>query len=98
WRGEDEWPLARTTYTPWYLHSGGRANSRFGDGLLAPQPPGDEPPDIYVYDPHTPVVTVGGPICCTGGVVPEGSYDQSEVEMRQDVLVYTSAPLDAPLE
>ena len=37
WRDEREWPLARTRYTPYYLHSGGRANSASGDG--APEPP-----------------------------------------------------------
>ena len=32
WRDEGEWPLARTRYTPYYLHSGGGANSLHGDG------------------------------------------------------------------
>ena len=27
WRDEHEWPPARTRYTKFYLHSGGRANS-----------------------------------------------------------------------
>src|SRR5262249_972314 len=31
WRAESEWPLARTSWTPFYLHSGGKANARFGD-------------------------------------------------------------------
>ena len=35
WRDEHEWPLARTQWTPYYLHSGGSANSRFGDGSLS---------------------------------------------------------------
>src|SRR5262249_24641442 len=30
WRGEPEWPLARTRYTPFYLRSAGRANSDAG--------------------------------------------------------------------
>ena len=34
WRHESEWPLARTRYTRYYLHSGGRANSIHGDGSL----------------------------------------------------------------
>jgi putative CocE/NonD family hydrolase len=98
WRDEEEWPLSRAVPTPFFLHSGGRANSRFGDGLLSTDPPADEPLDTFVYDPRTPVPTVGGPICCTGGAVPEGSYDQREVEARHDVLVYSSAPLDTGLE
>ncbi len=38
WRGENEWPLARTEYVPYYLHSQGNANSLFGDGVLDPSP------------------------------------------------------------
>ncbi len=40
WRNEHEWPLARTVFTPYYLHSGGRANSLYGDGTLTPEPLG----------------------------------------------------------
>ena len=40
WRGEDEWPLARTVYTRRYLGSAAGANSVFGDGTLTPEPPG----------------------------------------------------------
>ena len=44
WRDEQQWPLARTAYTPYYLHSNGRANSLTGDGgstlrLRAMNPP-----------------------------------------------------------
>ncbi len=39
WRDEREWPLARTQWTPYYLHSNGSANSRFGDGTLSPTKP-----------------------------------------------------------
>ena len=28
WRGEHEWPLARTEFTPWYLRSGGVLDAR----------------------------------------------------------------------
>ena len=52
WRDEQEWPLARTRFIEYYLHSGGRANSRFGDGTLSPVAPGDEPPDSFTYDRH----------------------------------------------
>ena len=30
WRDEHEWPLARTSWEKWYLHSGGTANRRDG--------------------------------------------------------------------
>jgi len=98
WRDEQEWPLARTRFTPYYLHSGGRANSLLGDGTLSTQAPGDEPADRFVYDPAFPVPTRGGNNCCVPEIVPWGAYDQRPVEHRRDVLVYTSEPLDEDLE
>jgi putative CocE/NonD family hydrolase len=94
WRDEQEWPLTRTHYTPYYLHSQGQANSLRGDGRLDPAVPGEEPPDRYVYDPNEPVPTCGGNTL----IIPMGVQDQRQVETRQDVLVYTSAPLTTPLE
>jgi hypothetical protein len=95
WRDESEWPLARTQYTPWYLRSAGRANTRLGDGLLSLDPPAAEPPDRFTYDPANPVPTRGG-----NNLVgpPSGPFDQSAIQERADVLVYTSAPLDKPIE
>ena len=52
---------ARARSTDFYLHSRGRANSSHGDGALSQEPPGDEPPDRFDYDPADPVPTVGGP-------------------------------------
>jgi putative CocE/NonD family hydrolase len=99
WRGENEWPLARTVWTKYYLHSDGHANSRYGTGRLSTVPPTTEPADEFTYDPRSPVPTVGGAICCTHSADAEpGGFDQSEVEMRHDVLVYTSDPLPSGLE
>lgn len=95
WRGEHEWPLKRTRPTPYYFHSGGRANSAQGDGSLDITKPGEEPPDRYVSDPNQPVPTTGGNILVGA---PIGPFDQTEVERRQDLLVYTSAPLAEPVE
>jgi hypothetical protein len=99
WRTADAWPVHGTRFVPFYLHSGGRANSRHGDGTLSEQAPADEPPDAFIYDPATPVPTVGGPgfPTLTPGLA-AGALDQREVEERQDVLVYTSAPLPEGLE
>jgi predicted acyl esterase len=33
-------------------------------------------------------------MCCAPALLPAGAHDQSEVELRGDVLVYTSAPLE----
>jgi hypothetical protein len=98
WRDEREWPLARTQWTPYYLHSGGRANTLHGDGWLSPGPPGDEPDDTFIYDPKHPVPTLGGCNCCNPEIVPWGVYDQRPIEMRDDVLVFTTQPLDHDLE
>ena len=94
WRDENEWPLARTRYTPYYFHSRGQANSAAGDGSLSAAAPGEEPPDRFVYDPDNPVPTRGGNTL----IIPVGVQDQREVESRQDVLVYTGEPLSEPLE
>ena len=98
WRDEREWPLARTDWQPWHLHSDGGANSVRGDGVLSLHQPRDEPADTYVYDPNFPVQSRGGANCCTPHIEPWGPYDQRPVEARSDVLCYTSAPLESDLE
>ena len=94
WRHENEWPLARTHYTRYYFHSGGSANTRNGDGVLSTAPPGEEPPDSYIYDPGDPAPTLRGNTL----MIPHGVADQRPAEDRPDVLVYTSAPLERELE
>ena len=94
WRDEQEWPLARTHYTCYYLHAEAPANTRNGGGTLSTFPPGDEPPDSYTYDPKDPVATLGGNTL----IIPQGVSDQRTVEDRQDVLVYTSGALEMDLE
>jgi putative CocE/NonD family hydrolase len=64
WRDEQEWPLARAQAVHYYLHSQGKANSSTGHGTLSLQPPGEEPPDHFLYNPIDPVPTRGGPLCC----------------------------------
>ena len=98
WRDEQEWPLARTRYVEYFFHSGGRANTLNGDGSLSTEPAGEEPPDVYLYDPRDPVPTKGGALCCYPGILRPGPYDQREVEVRPDVLVYSTAPLSEDVE
>ena len=98
WRAENEWPLARTQYTKYYLHSGGKANSLKGDGVLNPEPPRSEPADVYVADPRNPVPTRGGGLCCWPAAVPGGAFDQCQIEERSDVLVYTTSVLERDIE
>jgi uncharacterized protein len=100
WRAANEWPVTGTRFTKYYLHSKGHANSRTGDGRLSPNAPnGAETPDRYRYDPGNPVPSTGGAICCTGSPdMPDGPVDQSKVEERPDILVYTTEPLRDGIE
>lgn len=102
WRNENEWPLNRTQFTNYYLHSGGKANSLDGDGTLNNVPPaGTEPVDAFVYNPDTPVPTRGGNYSYSfpgGKFSTSGPHDQRPNERRDDVLVYTGEPLKEDLE
>jgi putative CocE/NonD family hydrolase len=95
WRNEQEWPLARTRYTPYYLHAVGPANTALGGGILGPAPPdAGEPPDTFIYDPRDPVRTAGGAMLGSS----RGSALQEGIESRPDVLVYSTEPLQDDLE
>ena len=97
WRDEEDWPLPDTQYRPYYLHSGGHANSATGNGTLSPDAPAEEPEDVYLYDPRHPVPTVGGAILIDLAPV-EGPRDQRAVEVREDVLCYSTPVLEKPVE
>jgi hypothetical protein len=87
WRDEQEFPLARTKYTNYYLRK----------GALATEAPGAEEPDTYEYDPANPVPTIGGRLCC-GNQIPPGPADQRPNEGRADVLAFSTTPLAKDLE
>lgn len=93
WRGEHEWPLARTRYTEYFLHSKGSANTVRGDGWLSTDPPtGYEPPDRYTYDPRDPVMSL---MRADAQAAP---VDQSPHDHRTDVLVYETPILRKDIE
>jgi len=98
WRDEDEWPLRGTRAAEFFLHSKGMANSLDGDGWLDQKRPGEEDADVFVYDPRTPVVSLGGRSCCRYTLAPMGPADQRPVEITNGVLVYTTPPLTDALE
>lgn len=89
WTDENEWPIARTQYTKYFLSSGGRANSLFGDGTLTLQSPAQQPADSYAYNPVDPTPFITEPSFAQIG----GPDDYRPVERRDDVLVYTSEPV-----
>jgi putative CocE/NonD family hydrolase len=99
WREAADWPIPDTRFTKYYLHSRGAANSMFGNGALSTrEPAADEAPDRYRYDPADPVPSRGGHSCCTSDVAPVGPFNQAEIEQRADVLVYSTASLEQPVE
>lgn len=89
WREEEEWPLSRAVDTTWFLRGGG--------GLSMDPPVEEEAYDEYSYDPSDPVPTLGG-AALLSSEYPPGPLEQSPVEMRHDVLVYTSDPLTEDTE
>ncbi|MBP7775745.1 MAG: CocE/NonD family hydrolase [Acidobacteria bacterium] len=101
WRDEQEWPLARTQATPYYLHAGGR---------LSPETPKEGPPTKYLFDPKHPVPTLGGNVSSQGVLMFQGASDQkcradfwlctdaNPLSARNDVLVFQTPPLDRDTE
>ncbi|MBW2370271.1 MAG: CocE/NonD family hydrolase, partial [Deltaproteobacteria bacterium] len=85
WRDFDQYPPA-STITPYYLHSGGNANTSQEDGRLSTVTPADEAVDTFCYDPNNPVD------------YQQYGEDVSTVELRPDILVFTTDPLKAPVE
>jgi len=98
WREESDWPLARAKTTKYFLHSQGAANSSRGDGSLSTSAPASEPADKFTYDPGKSVPTTGGPLCCDSGHLAPGPKDQRAVEERDDVLIYSTPPLEHDVE
>ncbi|MBI3462042.1 MAG: CocE/NonD family hydrolase [Planctomycetes bacterium] len=101
WHAEQDWPLPQTRWTKYYLHSGGKANSIHGDGVLNTSPPEParnhqlEPAsvDAYTYDPAHPTLAP-----FTGGHLEDGAVDTRKSSGGGDVLVYTTPPLAEDVE
>jgi putative CocE/NonD family hydrolase len=101
WRDEHEWPLARTLYTPYYLHAG---------GSLSVRKPDREPSTSYLFDPRHPVPTLGGNVSSQGKLMFQGAVDQrgqkgfwltpdtQPLSARNDILVFRTAPLSTAME
>jgi uncharacterized protein len=101
WRDEKEWPLARARTTPYFLHAG---------GVLAPDSPAAAAPITYRFDPRHPVPTLGGNLSSQGVLASAGATDQrcrsdlwtctdaAPLSARNDILVFSTAPLTQDLE
>jgi hypothetical protein len=84
WRSADAWPPPATE-TRFYFHA---------DQSLEKEAPGEDGRLTYRYDPQDPVPTLGG----QNLLISKGPMDQRPIEMRPDVLLFTSEPLSEPLE
>jgi hypothetical protein len=73
-----------------FLSSRGRANSLDGDGRLRQSQGDDEPPDVYVYEPLSPTLAAGAQ---PSPAMARGPVDQRSVERLNNVLVYSTTPL-----
>ncbi len=89
WRDAATWPPPEARVASWFLASAGRANSRFGDGVLTREAAGG-PDDLFSYDPEVPVAAPGGN---QGGHAGFGPHDLTAQQQGINLLVYTSAPL-----
>ena len=86
WLDLPTFPAPGTTYQSLYLHSQGDARSYPGDGRLTWCRPTEEPADHYTYDPTLPT-----------NFVVESPDDRRQIEIRSDVLTYTSEPFSEPI-
>jgi hypothetical protein len=102
WRDEQEWPLARSQSTNYYLQA---------DGILAQQRPAvTRSSTSFEFDPRHPVPTIGGNISSGDGILLAGAWDQRggdhvwnapqpiPLSARNDVVVFQTAPLEADME
>lgn len=98
WQQSETWPPKGAVATPYYLSSNGKANSKNGDGALVLTAPKTDMPDQFSYDPENPVNSFGGNVCCIGNAIQGGSLDQQNMELREDILVYSTPPLTEDVE
>ena len=86
WRKADAWPIPATE-TAFYFSK---------DRALSTTLPTEEMSGElqYVFDPNNPCPTLGG----ANLTIPAGPRDIQKLEARDDVLTFTTEPLDAPLE
>lgn len=88
WESATQWPPPDAEPATFFLASGGRANSRFGNGQLSRES-SSGPPDTFNYDPEVPVLAPGGSF---SGSLAWGPSDLSSSQQGNNLLVYTTPP------
>jgi uncharacterized protein len=92
WREYSNWPPSGSSTHTFYLAPG--AEGDIHAGSLSSSRPSTRSFTHFRYDPLDPVPTTGGPAF----LVPAGQKDQSLVEARPDVALFTTAPLPRDTE
>jgi len=95
WRTLPAWPPPADVLA--FFLAGEEPNSIRGYGKLSRTAPAFGFEHRFLHDPSRPVATRGGALLGGLGALRPGPYDQRPVEARDDVLVYTSEPLDRDL-
>jgi len=102
WRDEQEWPLARTQSTKFYLHPEGN--------LSTEKPKEKQAKTQFLFDPSNPVPTIGGNISSQNDIMLQGAWNQKggphvwnfpdpvPLSARNDVLVFQTEPLTEDVE
>ncbi len=86
WKELPDWPPADAVATTFHLRAGGR---------LTGERPDDDDASAFTYDPADPTPSVGGRIMSLRS---GGSLDNSALEAREDVLTFTTEPLESAVE
>jgi uncharacterized protein len=84
WRDLADWPPPDAIAQSWHLHAGGALTDSPGEGTSS-----------FRYDPHDPTPSVGGPRMDSNGFGPK---DNTKLEARDDVLVFTGPVIGEPQE
>jgi uncharacterized protein len=88
WREAESWPPQGLRTRDLYLTAA---------GVLSPEPADEASTRTYAFDPNNPTPTRGGPILMHAKYV-RGPVEQSDWLSRNDVLQFTSSPLDQDLD
>ncbi len=85
WREFEEYPPKNTQLRAWYFHP---------DKGLSLKDPIDSEPDNYIYNPADPTPNIGGSLLFDNA----GPQNNNKLELRADVITYSSEILKTPIE
>jgi putative CocE/NonD family hydrolase len=89
WQHRSELPSETIAF---HLGGSGLASIDTESGTLTAAPAGETGIEYLVHDPWRPAPSVGGAFG-----TPPGAVDRARIDQRSDILVFTTAPLEAPM-